>query len=164
MPSFRSAAVDRGRHGRSMKKNVKFLLYQRKKKVRWDNTEEVRVDALDKWPDLRSCIDVHYRTSPDITQYHDNAAEPATFSLNDGFMRSVDRYCTTKTMKLKLIDSMTKIIYRIPCSGLRDAPIKESPGLRHFYLSVSWRVFYRRTGDHFEFEELCPHKKLQYYR
>jgi len=147
-----------------MKRNVKILLYQRHKKIRWDDTDEATVNVLDKWPDLKLCMELHYKTSPEMKQYNHTIREPVKFGFSEGFIKSVNRYCTTKTLRFKLIDSMMKIVHRIPCSGLRDAPIKESPGLWHFYISVSWRVFYTKKDDYIIFEELCPHKKAQYYR
>jgi hypothetical protein len=148
-----------------MKKNVRIFLYQRNKNILWkDDTEEGPINVLDKWPDLKLCIKLHYQTDSEMKQYHHIVREPAKFGFGEGFMKSVNRYCTTTSLKLKLIDSMTKIIYRIPSSGLRDASIKERPGLWHFYISASWRVFYRKSDDYMLFEEFCPHKKAHYYR
>jgi hypothetical protein len=147
-----------------MKKNVKILLYQRNKKIRWDDADEATVNVLGEWPDLKLCTELYYKTNPEMKQYQHTTREPARFGFSEGFMKSLNKYCTTKALKHKLIASMTKIIFRIPSSGLRDAPIKENPGLRHFYISASWRVFYSKKNDYILFEEFCPHKKAQYYR
>lgn len=79
-------------------------------------------------------------------------------------MKSLNKYCATDTLKLKLIHALTKIVYKIPCGGLCDTAIKERTDLWHFYVTNSWRVFYRKKNNYILLEELCSHKKLSYYR
>ena len=148
-----------------MKKNVRIFLYQRRKGITWaDEPEESPDRTLENWPDLQRCLEAHYKTSPGFKQNQPTLEKPLRFGFAKGFVKSVDQYCTTKALQFKLIDSMAKVICRIPSSGMRDAPIKEKPGLRHFYVSAFWRVFYRKTDDYLRFEEFCPHKKAQYNR
>lgn len=150
---------------RAMKKNVKAYLFKRFKKVIKD--EDLPYDQpkmLDSWPDLRLCVELYYKTSPAMQQYHHTARQPIEFDYTEKFSKSLDKHCTTKILKLRLIDALTKIVYKIPSGGLRDAPIKERINLRHFYVSDSWRVFYRKNNNYILLVEFCPHKKLLYSR
>jgi len=148
-----------------MKKSVKAYLLKRFNDVNWDEDgTEVPVDPLAQWPNIKLCVESYYNSHPEMKQYHQTARKPVEFRYTEKFMKSLDRYCTTIALKTKLIDALTKKVYGIPCSGLRDAPIKEKLGLWHFYITVSWRVFYRKEDDYLLFEEFSPHKKTKYCR
>ena len=99
-----------------------------------------------------------------MKQYQHATEQPVKFEYTEGFVKSLNKHCTTNSLKLKVIDALTKMIYRIPCSGLRDAPIKERNGLWHFYISNSLRVFYRKGDNYMLLEEFCAHKKITHER
>jgi len=92
----------------------------------------------------------------EMKQYHTASIQPSKFEYTEGFVKSLNKYCTTSSLKLKLIDALTKMIYRIPSSGLRDAPIEEREGLWHFYVSDSLRVFYRKEDNYILLEGFLP--------
>ncbi len=148
-----------------MKKSIKTYLSTRFKNIKLGEDDfEEQVDPLSFWPDLKLCVEAYYNSQPELKQHHCVARQRIEFKYTDKFLKSLDRYCTTSNLKLKLIDALTRKVYGIPSSGLRDSPIKERPGLWHFYISYSWRVFYRKEDDYFLFEELCPHRKIKYHR
>ena len=148
-----------------MKKSVRNYIYGRLKNIKWneDNLEE-QIDPLAHWPDIKQCVESYYNSHPEMKQYHTASIQPLNFEYTDGFMKSLNKYCTTSSLKLKLIDALTKMIYHIPCSGLRNAPIKERNDLWHYYVSDSWRVFYHKKDGYMSFEEICPHKNPSYSR
>ncbi len=148
-----------------MKKSVKAYLLTRFKNIKWDEYgPDVEADPLTHWPDIKACVESSYYRHPEIQQHCHTGRKPAKFECTERFLKSLERYCTTKSLRLRLIDALTKKIYGVACSGLRDAPIKERNDLWHFYVSASWRVFYRKSNDGLVFEEFCPHKKVPYYR
>ena len=148
-----------------MKKNVRTFLYNRHKNIMFDDgcpQEDCR--TIDCWPDIKLCVETHYKNHPGIRRYHDTEQQPIEFQCSKKFMRSLNKYCTTDTLKLRLIHALTKIVYKIRCGGLCDTAIKERTDLWHFYVTNFWRVFYRKKNDYILLEELCSHKKLSYYR
>jgi len=147
-----------------MKKNVKVYLFQRFKNIALDETPYEQINVLDQWPNLKLCVEIYYKSHPEMKQYHQTTRQPIEYEYTEKFMKLLNKYCTTKTLKLKLIDTLTKIVYKIPCSGLCDTPIKERVDLWHFYVSSSWRVFYRKKNSYILLEKFCPHKKLPSYR
>lgn len=148
-----------------MKKSVRIYILGRFKKIKWDedNSDEP-VEPLVYCPDLKLCVESYYNSHPGMKQHHRVAEQPVKFEYTEGFMKSLNKYCTISSLKLKVIDALTKMIYRIPISGLRDAPIKERDDLWHYYVSDSLRMFYRKGDNYMLLEELCSHKKITYHR
>ncbi len=150
---------------KTIKRNVRAYLYRHYKKDIWDgDIEQGKTDVLDLWPNLKLCVGFYYKNCPEMIQYRNIAEKPIAFDCTKKFMRSLDKYCTTKTMRLRLIDELTRKVYRIPSAGLRDVPIKERSDLWHFYVTDSWRVFYRKKGNRILLEDFCPHKKPAHSR
>ncbi|MGB3340466.1 MAG: hypothetical protein WBB37_03180 [bacterium] len=148
-----------------MKRNVKAYLFKWfKKTVKDDEDTSQRLGVLDPWPDIKLCVEVYYKNHPEMRQYHYKINQPIEFECTEGFSRSLSKNCKTKTLRIKLIDALTKVVYKIPSGGLHDTPIKERADLWHFYVSDAWRVFYRKKNNYMVLEEFCSHKKLLYYR
>jgi len=147
-----------------MKKNVKAFLYERYKDVIIDDGCPImECKALDCWPDIDLCVETHYNIYPGMKRYH-GSKSPIKFKCTNKFMKSLEKYCTDNSLRLKLIHTLSCIVYGIPCGGLCDTAIKERANLWHFYVTYSLRVFYRKRKDYIVLEELCPHKKQSYYR
>lgn len=148
-----------------MKDKTRKYLHNRYRKISWDETPpEEPIDALHCWPDLRTCVGQHYKTLPGTGKKYAGTAQPLTFECTDRFMKSLNKYCTSRKRKLQFIDALTKVVYRIPTTGLYDRAIKERADLRHFYVSRSWRVFYQKKENRIILENFGPHKKLAAYR
>ena len=148
-----------------MKKNVKAYLFKWCKRVKSDEENYPDpVKIMDVWPDIRLCVDCYYKNHPEMKQYHDSIKEPLKLAYTEGFLRSLNKNCKTRDLRIKLIYALTLLVYKIPNRGLHDTPIKERSDLWHFYVSDSWRVFYRKKNNHILLEEFCSHKKLSYHR
>lgn len=148
-----------------MKKNIKIFMYHRMKKKKISTEEESpQLTAYDFWPDLKRCVAIYFNTHLGMKQYQLVKTEPIKFVYTDKFKKSLVESCTTDAMKFQFIDALTKLIYKIPSSGLHDQPIKEKKDLRRFYVSYSWRVYYRRKKDHIVLEEFYPHNKPTYIK
>ena len=148
-----------------MKKKLRDYLYNRWRQIVWEKeSPPVLPNTLDCWPDLKLCVKLHYKTHPGMQRYHSTIKQPIKFKFTEKFMKSLNKYCTTNALRSQFIDSLTKVVYKIPCAGLYDKSIKERSNLWHFYVSLSWRVFYRKGKNHIVLEEFCPHKKLLYHR
>lgn len=146
-----------------MKNNVRVYLNQRYRKIIWDADDPNREpDILKWWPDIRRCVESYYGTSLEMRQYQRTAGPAMAFIWTDRFAKSLSKFCTTPKIKLQLIDALTKKVYKVRSSGLRDVPIKERSDLWHFYVSNSWRVFYRKKSGYILLDEFCPHKKGSY--
>ena len=148
-----------------MKKNVKAYLFKwckRTKKDEENYPEQIKV--MDVWPDIRLCVECYYKNHPEMKHYHNTKKQPVKLEYTEGFLRSLHKNCKTKSLRIKLIDALAKLVYKIPCGGLHDTPIKERADLWHFYVSDAWRVFYRKKNDRILLEEFCSHKKLSYHR
>ena len=153
-----------------MKKNAKILLYMQRKKIRWndgDTADDIVLNQrmmLDAWPDLTTCTELYYRLCPAMAQYRRKKQQLMNFEWTTQFTRSLSKRCTTDVLKLQVIDALTKLAYRIPCSGLGDTPIKEKTDLWHIRISYFWRVFYRKNDQTIRLLEFCPHKKTTHSR
>lgn len=148
-----------------MKKSVRDYIIQRYKTISFDEERPRQPNRmLDYWPDLKRCVEYYYEAYPEMHQYHGKAVKPIEFLYYGKFIKSLNKYCKTIALKTQFIDALTKIVYRIPSGGLCDKPIRERTDLWHFYVSNSWRVFYRKKKDLLILEEICPHKKLLYPR
>lgn len=148
-----------------MKRNVKAYLFNWfKKPKKNEDTAQRQPHVLDPWPDVRLCVELYYNNHSEMKQYRKTIKEPIELECTELFYRSLNKNCKTKNLKIKLIDALTKMVYRIPCGGLHDTPIKERADLWHFYVSDTWRVFYRKKNNQIVLEEFCSHKKLSYYR
>jgi hypothetical protein len=159
------ALTDRTAGKTSMKRSVRTYLRTRFKGLEWDRYgPDEAIDPLAGWPDLSACVASYMDLHPEMKQDGRTAGESAEFECSRRFLKSLDRYCTTRSLRLRLLDSLAKCAYRVPCRGLRERPIKERDGLWHFYISASWRVFYRKHGNRIVFEEFGPHKKVPYHR
>jgi hypothetical protein len=146
-----------------MKSTVRIYLNQRHQKIVWDTNDPNRkADILEWWPDIKCCVELYYKNSPEMKQYQRTVGPAMMFKWTDRFAKSLSKFCVTKNMKLQLIDALTKKVYKVHCGGLRDVPIKERSDLRHFYVSNSWRVFYRKKSGYILLEEFCLHKKGSY--
>jgi hypothetical protein len=153
---------------RPVKKNAKIMLYARRKKIRWnDESDDIALNrrmVLNAWPDLITCIDLYYRLNPTMAQYRKKSKPPMNMDCTARFTRSTDKYCITDELKIQVIDALTKLLFRIPSSGLGDVQIKEKTDLWHLRISYSWRVFYRKNENTIQLLELCPHKKPAYLK
>jgi hypothetical protein len=148
-----------------MKRNIKEYLFRLYKRAVWEDKEPPdQTNVLDHWPDLKLCVESHYKTHPGMKRYHRTARQPIEFKSTKKFMKSLNKHCTTDNLKSQFITALTKIVYKIPCGGLCDTAIKERTNLWHFYVSDSWRVFYRKKNNYILLEELSPHKKQLYSR
>lgn len=152
-----------------MKKNAKILYYMGRKKISWQDNDgpDAVFDpqlVLDAWPDLKRCTALYYDLCPEMAQYQGKKPPLEELVCTTRFLKSLDRHCTTGSMRLRLIDALAKLLFRIPSTGLGDAPIKEKDDLRHLRISFLWRVFYQRDGDRIRLLEFCPHKNRTYSR
>ena len=148
-----------------MKKNVEILFFRRHARIARDVDEpDVPTEALGYWPDLHRCVESHCQSHPEIMHYHRTRKQPIEFRYGEKFTRSLNAHCTTASLRMKLVDKLTRIVHRIPGSGLRATPIRERADLWHFYVSDSWRVFYRKKSGIMVLEEFSPHKKPSYFR
>jgi len=151
-----------------VKKSVKIMLYARRKKIRWnDETDDEELNqrmVLAAWPDLDTCIELYYRLTPTMVQYRKKNEPPMNMDCTARFTRSTNKYCITDELKIQVIDALTKLVFRIPSSGLGDVQIKEKADLRHLRISYFWRVFYRKNENTIQLLELCPHKKPAYLK
>lgn len=117
-----------------------------------------RIDVLEPWPDLKQCVRRYYAVLLERTNLVPDQP-PVAFDCSRSFLKAVDRYCQTGEEKLRLLDAVTKKVYNIPSSGLKDRPIREKPGLWHFYVSDYWRVYYRVKASLIRLERFCGHPK-----
>jgi len=147
-----------------MKESVKKYLYHRQRKIKIDNEPEQIENPCELWPDLKKCVEIYFKISPAMQQYHNVLKEPLDFEYSENFLKAVERYCTTNELKRQFIDALTKVVYRIPSSGLQDVKIKEMGDLYHFYVSFSFRVYYRKKDDHIVLEKFIVHKKKGFER
>ena len=135
----------------------------RKKKLSADS-EQPPLTTHDCWPNLEQCVTTYYNTHPGMKEHQKINYEPITFKYTDKFMKSLVESCKTDAMKLQFIDALTKLVYKIPSPGLHDQPIKEKKDLWRFYVSYSWRVYYRREKDQIVLEEFYRHNKPPYIK
>ena len=153
-----------------MKKNVKILLYMRRKKIKQnddDPTDDIVLNqrmVLDAWPDLATCTEVYYRFYPTMAQYRREKQSLMNIECTTQFTRSINKHCTTEDLKLRVVDALTKLLCRIPCGGLVNTQIKERTDLWHIRISYFWRIFYRKNDKTIRLLEFCPHKKPAYSR
>lgn len=68
-----------------------------------------------------------------MQQYHNVLEKPLEFEYTEKFLKSVIKYCATMPLKKQFIDALTKVIYRIPSSGLGDVQIKEIKDLKGIF-------------------------------
>ncbi|MGB9721513.1 MAG: hypothetical protein ACPL28_08560 [bacterium] len=147
-----------------MKEGVKRYLHQRRQQIKIDDEPEQEINPCDLWPDLRKCVEIYFKISPSMQQYHNVLKDPLDFEYSEGFLKEVVRYCTTNDLKRRFIDALTKVIYKIPGAGLGDVKIKEMGDLYHFYVSFSFRVYYRKKDNKIFLEKFIPHKKKGFER
>ncbi len=148
-----------------MKKNIKIFMYNRlKKKKLISEPEAIELTIYDYWPNLEKCVVVYYKTHPGMKEHYQTKTRPIKFKYTEKFIKSLVESCKTDAMKLQFIDGLTKLVYKIPSPGLHDQPIKEKKDLRRFYVSYSWRVYYRRKKDYIVLEEFYPHNKPPYIK
>ena len=72
-----------------MKKNVRTFLYNRHKNIVFDDgcpREDCR--TLDCWPDIKLCVETHYKIHPEIRRYHDTEQQPLDFKCSKKFRQS----------------------------------------------------------------------------
>ena len=150
-----------------MKKNTKILLSMQRKKIRWNDETDDELNqrmVLDAWPDLSTCVNLYYRLYPALGQHCEKMDQQTDLECSRQFTKSLHRHCTSDTLKLQVIDALTKLVYSIPCVGLANAPIKERTGLYHIRVSYFWRLFYEKAGRAVVLLEFCPHKKQAHSR
>ncbi len=140
-------------------------MFKRHKKIARDEEDPYKQsNILHAWPNLISCVEMHYKIHPAMKRHHHTIREPIELRYTEKFMKSLKKHCTTDDLKSKFVAALTKIVYKIPCGGLCNTAIKERRDLWHFYVSNFWRVFYRKKNDYILLEEFCPHKKHLYAR
>uniref|UniRef100_A0A7V0Z648 Uncharacterized protein n=1 Tax=candidate division WOR-3 bacterium TaxID=2052148 RepID=A0A7V0Z648_UNCW3 len=147
-----------------MKESVKKYLYHRQRQIKNEDEPEQIENHCELWPDLKKCVEIYFKISPSMQQYHNVLKEPLDFEYSENFLKAVERYCTTNELKRQFIDALTKVVYKIPSSGLQDVKIKEMGDLYHFYVSFSFRVYYRKKDDHIILKKFIPHKKKGFER
>jgi len=147
-----------------MKDSVKRYLLERRKRIRIEDEPEQEIHPSDAWPDLKKCVELYYKISPAMQQYHNVFEKPFEFKYTEKFLKAVTKYCITETLKRQFIDALTKVVYKIPGSGLGDVHIKEMGDLYHFYVSFSFRVYYRKKENRIILEQFLPHKKKGFER
>jgi len=135
-----------------------------KKKVKYEKSIEQQPGILDLWPDIGKCVEIYFKNHSEMKQYPNTIKQPIEVECTESFLRSLDKNCKARDLRIKLIDAVSKLVYKIPCGGLHDTPIKERTDLWHFYVSDSWRVFYKKKNNYIVLEEFCSHKKLSYHR
>lgn len=147
-----------------MKESVKKYLFKRQKRIKIEPDIEEEIHPCDAWPDLKKCIEIYFKISPSMQQYHNILDKPMEFEYSDRFLKEVIDYCTTESLKRQFIDALTKVVYSIPGAGLGDVKIKEMHDLYHFYVSLSFRVYYRKKDDRIFLEKFLVHKKKGFER
>lgn len=146
-----------------MKESVKKYLYHRHKQIKIEDEPEEE-NPCELWPDLKKCVELYYKISPSMQKYHKVLKNPLDFEYSENFLKEVVRYCTTNELKRRFIDALTKVVYKISGPGLGDVKIKEMDDLYHFYVSFSFRVYYRKKDNIIFLEKFLPHKKKGYER
>ncbi len=147
-----------------MKDSVKRYLYERKKMIKIEEEPEEDIHPCDAWPDLKKCVELYFQISPSMQQYHNVLKDPLEFEYSESFLKEVVKYCTTNQQKRQFVDALTKVVYKIPGSGLGDVKIKEMDDLYHFYVSYSFRVYYRKKDNYLYLEKFVVHKKKGFER
>jgi len=147
-----------------MKESVKKYLYHRQRQIKIEDEPEQIENPCELWPDLKKCVEIYFKISPSMQQYHNVLKKPLDFEYSENFLKAVERYCTTNELKRQFIDALTKVVYKIPSSGLQDVKIKEMGDLYHFYVSFSFRAYYRKKDDLIILEKFIPHKKKGFER
>jgi mRNA-degrading endonuclease YafQ of YafQ-DinJ toxin-antitoxin module len=129
------------------------------KNIPWEEEYFVaQPDILGAWPDLHACIRLLYEVRF-MGKHPASGRPPIRFEYSKGFMKDLEKLCLTDGAKLRVLDALVKKIYCMPNTCLKDCPIKEKPGVWHFYISTSLRVFYRIHKDLIVFERFCRHPK-----
>ncbi len=147
-----------------MKDSVKKYLYNRLRQIKIEDEPEPDIPPCEAWPDLKKCVELYFKISPAMQQYHNVLEKPLEFEYTEKFLKSVTKYCTTMPLKRQFIDALTKVVYKIPSSGLGDVQIKEMDDLYHFYVSFSFRAYYRKRDNKIILEKFIPHKKKGFER
>ena len=52
-----------------------------------------------------------------MKQYHETIKKPIAIEYTEKFLRSVDKNCRTKSLRIKLIDALVKLVHKIPSGG-----------------------------------------------
>jgi len=121
----------------------------------WDQDSwAVRLVTQDWWPDLRRCVELHFRTHPGMRARPKALEQPIPFECAPRFWRTLERFCTGENLRARFIEALTKRVY-----GILDASLGEEPlgDFRRFRVTRSWRVHYRVENKYLVLEEFGPH-------
>lgn len=108
----------------------------------------------DWWPDLRKYIKLYFITEISLKSYPGVREKPIPHEFSGKFMKSLEKHCKDKNLRISLVKALTKRVYGILDRSLNDEPFKD---VRRFRVTDFWRVHYRIKEDLIIFEEFGPH-------
>ena len=118
-----------------------------------ENCWEKRINCLDAWPDLETCVNLYFTTNVAMHGYSGVRTNPIPFDCTDRFWNSVNDFCQPQ-MRLTLVKAIAKKVYGILDASLGDEAFGS---IRRFRVTSFWRIHYRDLGDRLVLDEFGEH-------